>query len=411
MRNTFTFAADHMAFQKLKNALGLGTEQKSLTDPDALTLFGAIPTTTGLSIGPGNAMRVPAVACAVSLISETIGALPVKLYDRQTKDALTDHPAYRLVHDEANEWTSAAELRESLTTDALLHGAGHAQVIRLNDGSPYELHRLEPGRVQLNYEPDGEPFYLVSTDAGQVRMSYRDVLRIEAFGGTSPITLGREAIALALSFESHIGGIFANGGRPSGVITTSMGMGDDAKKALAASWFNTHGGSKSGGTALLDEGMTYQQLSMTLADTQFAENRLEQIREIARVFRVPPTMLFELSRGTWSNTEEMTRQFYNVTLKPWLTDWAWAYARCLLTPEERREAYIEAVTDDLLRTDTAARATAFGQYRSMGAMTANEVRAAQNLPPHADGNNLENPYTTTTATTTAPADAKKDEAA
>ena len=134
----FTFAADHMAFQKLKNALGFSTEQKALTltDPDALTLFGAIPTTTGLSVGPGNAMRVPAVACAVSLIAETIGALPVKLYDRQTKGALTDHPAYRLVHDEANEWTSAEELRESLTTDALLHGAGHAQVIRTGNGTP-----------------------------------------------------------------------------------------------------------------------------------------------------------------------------------------------------------------------------------------------------------------------------------
>ena len=84
-----------MPFQKIKNALGFSTEQKALTltDPDALTLFGAIPTTTGLSIGPGNAMRVLAVACAVSLISETIGALPVKLYDRDTKDALTDHPA------------------------------------------------------------------------------------------------------------------------------------------------------------------------------------------------------------------------------------------------------------------------------------------------------------------------------
>lgn len=363
--------------------------------PDALTLFGAIPTTTGLSIGPGNAMRVPAVACAVSLISETIGALPVKLYDRDTKDALTDHPAYRLVHDEANEWTSAAELRESLTTDALLHGAGHAQVIRLNDDTPYELHRLEPGKVQLDHEPDGEPFYLVSTDTGQVRMSYRDVLRIEAFGGTSPVTLGREAIALALSFESHIGGIFANGGRPSGVIKAQKVMDVDAKKKVASSWFATHGGSKAGGTAILDEGMDYTPLSMTLADTQFAENRLEQIREIARVFRVPPTMLFELSRGTWSNTEEMARQFYNITLKPWLTDWAWAYARCLLTPEERAGAYVEAVTDDLLRTDTAARATAFGQYRSMGAMTANEVRAAQNLPPLRNGDKLENPYTTT----------------
>lgn len=386
-----------MPLKKIKNALGFGTEQKSLTltDPEALSLFGVLPTASGVSIGPGNAMRVPAVACAVGLISETIGALPVKLYERSTKAALTDHPAYRLVHDEANEWTSAAELRRDLTLDVLLNGAGHAQVIRLADGTPYELHRLEPGSVQPDKETDGEPFYRVTTDAGQVRLSYRDVLRVEAIGGASPITLGREAIALALSFEQHIGGLFANGGRPSGVIRAQKILDVDAKKKLAASWFSTHGGTKSGGTAVLDEGMDYLPLSTTLADAQFAENRLEQIREIARVFRVPPTMLFELSRGTWSNTEEMARQFMQITLKPWLTAWSWSYARCLLTPEERKEAYLEAVTDDLLTTDTAARATAYGQYRSMGALTANEVRAGLNLPPKDGGDTLGNPYTTT----------------
>lgn len=389
-----------MAFERIKKALGRGeetTDQKAytLTDPDALAIFGAIPTTSGISIGPSNAMRVPAVACAVGLISETIGALPFKFHDRASKEALTDHPVYRLVHDEANEWTSAAELREALTLDALLHGAGHAQVIRTADDTPFELHRLEPGRVQRDLEPDGEPFYRVSTDAGTVRLSFRDVLRIEPMGGVSPITLGREAIALALAFESHIGSLFKNGGRPSGVIKSPKVMDAESKQRLAASWFKTHGGSNTGNTALLDEGMDYVPLSTTLADAQFAENRLEQIREIARVFRVPPTMLFELSRGTWSNTEEMARQFLQITLKPWLTSWAWAYARCLLNPEERKEAYFEAVTDDLLTTDAAARATAYGQYRSMGALTANEVRAGLNLAPITGGDKLENPYTTT----------------
>ena len=147
--------------------------------------------------------------------------------------------------------------------------------------------------------------------------------------------------------------------------------------------------------------MEYQQLSLTLADAQFAENRLEQIREIARIFRVPPTMLFELTRGTWSNTEEMARQFHAVTLKPWLATWAWAYARVLLSPAERDAFYIEFIIDDLLTTNAAARATAYGQYRSMGAMTGNEVRAGLNLQPHLEGNSLSNPHITT-ASTTAP---------
>ena len=348
------------------------------------------------------------MACAVSLISETIGALPAKLYDRADKAVAQDHPAHRLIHDEANEWTSAAQLRTDLTCDALLHGAGYAHVVRLGDETAYELHRIEPGKVTRNSELDGEPFYLVSTDNGQVRYSYRDILCIQSFGGVSPITLAREAIALAISFEAHIGSIFANGGRPSGVIKSPKVLDVDAKKKLAASWFNTHGGKSAGGTAILDEDMDYMQLSMSLADTQFAENRLEQIREIARAFRIPAPMLGELSRATWSNLEQLNRQFLQTTLNPWLKQWSWAYACVLLTPEEREDHYIEFVTDDLLTTDGAARAASYGQYRSMGVMSANEVRAGLNLPPHADGNDLQNPYTTTSTTTTAPVAANKD---
>jgi HK97 family phage portal protein len=382
---------------KIKRALGLGSEEKSvsLTDPEAFGLFGAVATTSGINVGPGNALRVPAVACAVSLISETVGSLPVKLFQDADKSTAREHPAYRLIHNEVNEWTSAAQLREDLTLDALLHGAGYAHVVRLEDGTPYELHRIDPCKVARDCEPDGEPYYMVSTDNGPVRHTYRDVLFIQSFGGVSPIKLGREAIALAMSFESHIGGVFANGGRPSGIIKSEKTLDVTAKKRLAASWFNTHSGRNAGGTAILDEGMDYSPLSMTLADTQFAENRLEQIREIARVFRVPPTMLFELTRGTWSNTEEMARQFYTVTLKPWLSSWAWAYACVLLTPEERQDYYVEFVTDDLLTTDGASRAASYGQFRSMGAMTANEVRSGLNLPPRDDGDDLQNPYTTT----------------
>ncbi|KUF12412.1 phage portal protein [Pseudoponticoccus marisrubri] len=370
------------------------TKALSLSDPAAFELFGAIATHSGLDIGPHSAMRVPAVACAVGLIADTVGTLPIKIYERGTKQTVSDHPAYRLAHTEANEWTSAAQLRTQLSTDALLHGSGYAQVVRVRDGAPYELHRLDPAAVQRTIEPTGEPVYAVTTETGTARLTFRDVVHVQPFGGASPIYLAREAIGLAIAFEKHMGGIFANGGRPSGIITAQKSLDLETKKRIAASWFSTHSRDNAGGTAILDEGMAYQQLAMTLADAQFAENRLEQIREIARAFRVPPTMLFELTRGTWSNTEEMARQFYSVTLKPWLAEWTWAYSRCLLTPEERADLYLEFVTDDLLTTDHASRATAYGQYRAMGAMTANEVRAGLNLPAHADGDLIANPYTT-----------------
>lgn len=373
-------------------------EQKgaSLTDPEVFPIFGSVPSITGQSVGPMIAMRIPAVSCAVGLIAETVGALPVKLFHKDSKEPMLDNPAYRLIHDEANDWTSAEGLRTDLTADALLNDkGGFALVVRNSAGEPVELHRLPPTTVAVNYLPDGEPTYLVSTDQGQVRYSYTDILHVQAFGGMAPITAGRNAIALAAAFEAHIGKVFANGAQPGGIITAPKSLTAEAKFNLKSAWLDTHSGPKAGGVALLDEGMAYQAVTMTLTDAQFAENRLEQVREIARVFRVPPTMLFELTRGTWSNTEEMARQFLTVTLKPWLLQWCWAYARCLLTPEERRSFYVEFITDDLTTTDTAARATAYGQYRGMGAMTANEVRAGLNLPAHPEGDTLQNPYTTT----------------
>ena len=382
----------------VKKAVGIST-------PAAFSIFGIEATATGQTVTALSAMRVPAVACAVSLISETIGNLPVKLFDRESRGANKDHPAYRVIHDEANPWTSAEALRVELTTDALLHGSGFAVVVRNGAGDPAELHRLEPASVQIETAPDGEPSFLVRLTDGQTRYSYQDILHVSAFGGASPISLGREAIGLAMAFENHVAKLFANGAQPGGIITSPKLLGDDAKTNLKLSWNDTHSGPKAGGVALLDEGMAYQQITMTLTDAQFAENRLEQIREISRVFRVPPTMLFELSRGTWSNTEEMARQFLQITLKPWLSSWAWAYARCLLTSEDRAAFYVEFIVDDLLTTSAAARATAYGQYRSMGVMTANEVRGGLNLSPLPDGDNLSNPYTTSTAAseTTPPA--------
>jgi HK97 family phage portal protein len=383
----------------------------NLTDPALFEALGGVTTSSGVQVSAQSAMRVPAVACAVALISETVGTLPVKLHDRDTKAAAKDHPAYSLVHDEANPWTSAEALRTQLTLDALMSDNGFAQVVRLSDGTPYELHRIDPTTVKQEKTADGEPFYIVNTINGPVTLNYHDILHITPFGGVSPIKLAREAIALAMAYEKHVAGVFANGARPSGIIKSEKILDVEAKKKIVASWFGSHARGNAGGTAILDEGMTYDRLSFSLADAQVAEGRVEQIREIARAFRVPPTMLFELSRGTWSNTEEMARQFLTVTLRPWLNAWAFAYARCLLNAEERKALYIEFNVEDLLSTSHAARATAYGQYRAMGVMTANEVRSGLNLPAHADGETLDNPHITTPDNTTpAQADAPGDAA-
>lgn len=371
-------------------------ERKSytLTDPDfPLSIFGITQSASGVAVTAANAMRVPAVAAAVELIATAIGTLPVKVYDRDNggKVANPDHPAYRLVHDEANPWTSAADLRTQITADALLNDkGGFAYVVRV-DGNPVELHRLDPSAVTVKAdEITGEPFYLVGQGDNQVRYPFTDIIHLRPFAGQSPISRAREAIALALILEEHAAGIFTKGSKPSGILSFAEKVSDErignVRKAFQAQ--------SRGGLAILDQDAKYQPFTLSSVDNQFADMRHFQIEEISRAFRVSPVFLSELGRATWSNAEQMGKQFLTYTLRPWLEQWTAQYRRTLLTDDERTETVIEFITDDLLTVDHAARATAYGQYRSMGAMTANEVRAGLNLPAHANGNELANPYTT-----------------
>lgn len=372
-------------------------EPVTLTDPLASWLFGAQPTHSNVSVTPKSAMMVPAVSSAVELIAEAVGTLPVKLFVRNAKgkDADAAHPAFRLAHDEANDWTSAAELRTQLTHDALLHDRGGFALANRVDGRVVEFIRLDPLTVEPKTDDaTGEPFYVVRQGRKNVRYEYRDVLHIQAFGASAPINRARNAIALAMDLERHAAKLFTNGARPSGILSTDA-KSPAALKNIADMWNATFGDTNNTGKpAILPEGTAYQQTGLSSTDAQFEQMRRFQTEEIARAFRVPPTMLFDLTRGTWSNTEEMGNQFLTYTLRPWLDAWEWAYARVLLTSEERTHRFFEFVTDDLLTVSFAQQAASFGQYRSMGVMTANEVRAARNLPPLPGGDELQNPYTT-----------------
>jgi HK97 family phage portal protein len=400
----------------VKRMFGGGIEQKSipLSDPSIAEIFGATPTLSGAVVNSTTALHVPAVLHAVRLIAETVGSLPCKLYadDGDSKNAAKDHPAYRLVHGRANPWTSAGQLRADLTIDALLHGAGFAEVTRYGDGRPAELHRLAPGTVQRRIEDDGEPFYIVTVKGQrQRRLSYRDVLYVPAFGGFSPVHAGKKAIGLAMVLERHGEQFFGSGARPSGIISNEKPVGSEAGAKTVAGilkQWRAWQANASGDPLILDAGWKFDQPAMTSTDAQFLENRIEQINEIARVFGVPPSMLYQLDRATWSNAEQMAASFLQLCLRPWLDRWQDAYATVLLTEDEQDNHYFEFVIDDLQRADAAGRAEIFGKLVAMRAMTPNEVRAAMNLPAIEGGDELANPYTTSTGNSATVADSNRE---
>ncbi|MBZ9694550.1 phage portal protein [Mesorhizobium sp. CO1-1-9] len=367
------------------------------------SIFGIVPAASGVTVTASTALHVPAALHAVRLISETVGSLPCKLYREEgdSKEAAKDHVGNRLVHNRANPWTSAGQLRTALTMDALMHGAGYAQVVRVGSDRPAELHRLTPGTVQQRFEDDSEPYYLVQPTKGrQVRLSYRDVLYVPAFGGVSPITFGKDAIGVAMVLERHASKFFAGGARPSGVVSNEKPAGGESGAKTVSnilkSW-RAWQSNASGDPLILDAGWAYAAQTMPSTDAQFIENRLEQINEIARIFGVPPHMLYQLERATWSNAEQMAASFLQLCLRPWLDRWQDAYATVLLTEDEQDDLYFEFVIDDLQRADAAGRAEIFGKLVAMRAMTPNEVRAAMNLPAIKGGDELANPYTTTSA--------------
>lgn len=392
-------------WSEIKGAFGFGDVTKSvaLTDANIAELFGAPVTVSGAAISPASALRVPAVNSAIALISGAIGSLPAKAFSTKSgiggKRAAKDHPAYKLVHDWANEWTSASKLRKKLTIDALCYGSGFAYTNRNAVGEPVEFIRFDPQSITVKTDQaTGEPVYSQRLSNGRERVfGYQDMLHISAPLGMSPIKAGREAIGLASVLERHAAQLFANGARPSLVFENEGSAPEGERGATVikrikdayAAW------RANGGPMVLDSGWKANQHTFTSTDAQFLENRRFQTEEIARVFRIPPHLLFDLSRATWSNAEEMFQSFLTLTLRSWLDEWEAAYARVLLTPEERDAGYyIEFVIDDLLTANAATRVTVQRQLRAMGAITANEVRAQLNMPAMEGGDVLASPFTT-----------------
>lgn len=377
-------------------------ESKSLSAPSAslLEIFGAsTDTAAGVAVSPAVALRCPAVLAAIRVISEAVATLPVRVVDVVTQQPV-QHPAQALLAGDWNAWTTSYEGMVALVVDALSQDRGGIAWINRVGGRPIEMIRFNPSTITVEYnDVTGEPRYSISTASGSRPLEAADIVHLDPFRalGRCPLTLAREAIGLALTMEAHAGRLFGNGARPSGVLTVKGSMTADAITKIREAWTLAHGPGKSGGTAVVGSDATYTALTMTSVDSQFQELRTFQLQEIARAFRVPPHMLYDLGRATWGNSEQMGLEFLSYTLQPWLDAIKGALQRALFTPDERQTLAIEFDTDDLTRADIGARAQAYSSLISARVLNPNEARRWEGLPAYEGGDAFSNPHITTGA--------------
>jgi HK97 family phage portal protein len=363
-----------------------------LSSPAALDLFGAPASGSGLHVDALTAMKVPAVAAGVRLISEAVGTLDAHLI-RETASkretiAPIDHPAARVL-ERPVPWLGETEWKRQIVADAILWGDGLALVNRV-PGEPRELPRIDPRSCNIIVDlVSGEPSYSVALQQGGVEtFSYRDVVHLrgptlDGAKGLGLVNLGAEAIGLALVLEQHATRLFSRGARPGGVLEIAGKLTGDTMARLRASFADIYQGTQnSGRTAILEQGTKFTPLQLSSVDAQFLELRKFQTLEIARLLNIPAVLLNDLEHATLNNSAALAQLFLDRTIAPLLELFEDALERTLLTDEERDSGLcIEFDTSNFVRSDIEKRFAAYKSGIESGVYLLNEARDREGLPP------------------------------
>ena len=367
-------------------------------------LFGG--TTAGMMVNERTAMQTTAVYACVRILSEAIAGLPLHVYQYRmdgSKERFPQHPLYTLLHNEPNPEMTSFVFRETLMSHLLLWGNAYAQIIRNGRGQPVALYPLLPSKMEVSRAANGQLLYTYYRDTdesglkpkgGYVTLRRDEVLHIPGLGfdglvGYSPIAMAKNAIGMALATEEYGARFFANGANPGGVLE-HPGVIKDVQR-VKDSWNAAYQGSGNAHrVAVLEEGMKFQAIGIPPEQAQFLETRKFQIDEIARIFRVPPHMVGDLEKSSFSNIEQQSLEFVKYTLDPWVVRWEQSLCQALLLPSEKNDLFIRFNLDGLLRGDYASRMTGYATGRQNGWLSANDIRELEDMNriPASEGGDL-----------------------
>lgn len=361
---------------------------------DFSLLFGR--TSSGKTVNERTALQTTAVYACVRILSETIASLPLHVYryteGGKAKD--TEHVLYTLLHDEPNPDMTSFVFRETLMSHLLIWGNAYSQILRDRSGQVIGLYPLLPDQMSVHRSEKGKLFYVYNRyeednpnfqEKGSIVLSQEEVLHIPGLGfdgliGYSPIALAKNAVGMTLACEEYGASFFGNGANPGGVLEHPGILKDPAK--VRDSWNAVYQGTRNAHkVAVLEEGMSYKQIGIPPEEAQFLETRKFQINEIARLFRIPPHMVGDLEKSSFSNIEQQSLEFVKYTLDPWVVRFEQALKKSLLLPEEKKTHFIKFNVDGLLRGDYQSRMNGYAIGRQNGWLSTNDIRKLEELNP------------------------------
>lgn len=344
------------------------------------------PTSSGINITESVALGIPAVYACVRVLAESISSLPLITYERHPngdKERAQGFSLYPLLHDQPNPIMTSLELRELLMGYLCLRGNAYCLIER-DAGEVVALWPLHPDRVTV--EVDGrELLYTYQNDGQEKKYRMSDVLHIRGLSsdgviGYSPLALLRDSFGHAKAISDYSANYFKNDASPGGILSTPNALNAQSAANLREAWTKGYQGSgNKHKVAVLDNDLKWQSVGVSPQDSQLIESQKFSVVEIARVFRVPLNLVMDYERSTYSNVTEQNRSFLTHTLAPWLERIEQAIHKSLLTESEKKQYYVEHLTQNFLKANTKERFEAYKIARDAGFLSVNEIRQLENM--------------------------------
>ena len=337
-------------------------------------------TTAGVTVTSDSALKHSAYWRAINLLSSQIASFPLGLFKRlpggDTKE-IFDHPAVSLLTRQANKMMTSFIWKESTHANVLINGNGYSYIER--DGAiPTALKMLDGNNVkpktdgdELVYEYNGElidPYFMLHIPG----------LSFDGIKGKAVLQVGAESMGVGLAMQKYSANFFKNGAKQTGVLTHPQSLSAKAKDGVRDS-FNKKSKDEEGGTMILDEGMKYIPTGIPPDQQQLLQSKQFSVQEIARWFGIPPYLLMDESRSTFSNIENQGAEFVRYTLTQWVERWEAELNYKLLATDEQPDHFWKFNMNSLLRGSPKERAEYYAKMQEYGNMSINEARRLEEL--------------------------------